>query len=68
MGEPEEAIDDFTAALEQEPDNVKFLYDRGQCYRSIGLADKAEEDLTKVRDFQKRRSSSAEIRAFNHSI
>ena len=50
MGEPEEAIDDFTAALEQEPDNVKFLYDRGQCYRSIGLADKAEEDLTKVRD------------------
>ena len=37
-------------ALELEDGNPKFLYERGQCYRTMGMAERAEEDLLRALD------------------
>jgi len=37
-------------ALDLEDGNPKFLYERGQCYRTMGMAERAEEDLLRALD------------------
>jgi tetratricopeptide (TPR) repeat protein len=56
-----DALLDFTEALQQEPLNPKFLYDRGQCYRSVGKPEQAETDLTLA--LQKRKEVLAQVEA-----
>ena len=45
MGEYEEVIDECTAALEIEPENVKALFRRGQAQLAIGELRLARSDL-----------------------
>ena len=43
-GKDEEAIEDFTKALSQDPTCYKAAYARATCYNKIGQFDKAIED------------------------
>ncbi len=43
-----EASDDFSMVLGFYPNDAEALYQRGGCYNMMGLADKADADITKA--------------------
>ncbi len=47
-GRYEEALSDFTRALELDPDNSSMLASRGETYRLMGRYDEAVADFTRV--------------------
>ena len=46
MGMYHEAIQDYTKALQSDPDNLHFLHNRGICYQKIRCYEEAVKDFT----------------------
>ncbi|MDR2006124.1 MAG: tetratricopeptide repeat protein [Acidaminococcales bacterium] len=57
----DEAIADFSKAIELAPENTTTYYNRSASYRAKGMTDKSIEDFTKANNLNREITETAEI-------
>ena len=48
LGQPTQAISDYTKAIELNPKDAEAYYNRGVAYATLGKPEEAKKDLLKV--------------------
>jgi CHAT domain-containing protein/tetratricopeptide (TPR) repeat protein len=60
QGKMEEAIDEFSRALEKRPEMPEAVFNRALCYQQLQLRDEARDDLTRLQGIERDEGWSAE--------